>query len=103
MISKFCILFLGFFQGCTKEEAIEYCTMKHGYLVEYQLVEEFEMVRSIIKESLGSYWFWVGTSYNEMNEYRFTSSLFIYLIFKYSLWLYGGAITVYLGGHLFPN
>ena len=46
--------------------------MKHGYLVEYQLIEEFEMVRSIIKESLGSYWFWVGTSYNEMNEYRFT-------------------------------
>ena len=46
--------------------------MKHGYLVEYQLVEEFEMVRAMIKESLGSYWFWVGTSYNEMNEYRFT-------------------------------
>ena len=47
--------------------------MKHGYLVEYQLVEEFEMVRAVIKETLGSYWFWVGTSYNEMNEYRFTS------------------------------
>ena len=48
--------------------------MKHGYLVEYQLVEEFEMVRSIIKESLGSYWFWVGTSYNEMNEYSVDTS-----------------------------
>merc|ERR1712226_433991 len=33
--------------GCTKEEAINYCAMKHGYLVEYQLVEEFEMVRAM--------------------------------------------------------
>jgi hypothetical protein len=51
--------------GCHQQEAIDYCEKQHGYLVEYQLYDEFEMVRAIIKESLGSYWFWVSASNNE--------------------------------------
>ena len=55
-------------QGCTKEEAVEYCRTKHGYLAEYQFLDEFELVRSTIKESVGTYWFWVGASNTEVDE-----------------------------------
>ena len=54
--------------GCHAQEAVEYCTKQHGYLVEYQLYDEFDMVRSTIKDIFGSYWFWVGASNNENNE-----------------------------------
>ena len=51
--------------GCNVQEAIDYCTKQHGYLAEYQLYEEFEMIKSIIQDSYGSYWFWVGASNDE--------------------------------------
>ena len=47
------------------EEATDYCTKQKGYLAEYELIDEFEIVRSTIVESLGSYWFWVGASSNQ--------------------------------------
>merc|ERR1712110_368132 len=57
------------YEGCQQEEAVEYCTKQNGYLVEYQLYDEFELIQSFIKESsLGSYWFWTGASNPAMNK-----------------------------------
>ena len=42
---------------------------QHGYLVEYQLYDEFEMIRSSIKDSsLGAYWFWTGAANTAANK-----------------------------------
>ena len=41
----------------------------HGYLVEYQLYDEFEMIRNSIKDSsLGAYWFWTGAANTATNK-----------------------------------
>ena len=60
-------MFIILYLGCHIEEAIEYCTKQNGYLVEYQLNDEFELVSSTIKEFFGSYWFWIGASNSENN------------------------------------
>ena len=42
---------------------------QHGYLVEYQLYDEFEMIRNSIKDSsLGAYWFWTGAGNTAANK-----------------------------------
>ena len=42
---------------------------QHGYLVEYQLYDEFEMIRNSIKDSsLGAYWFWTGAANTATNK-----------------------------------
>ena len=42
---------------------------QHGYLVEYQLDDEFEMIRNSIKDSsLGAYWFWTGAANTATNK-----------------------------------